>query len=40
MYDKTRKGRIRNENICEKVGVVTNGDKLRENSIRWFLHIQ
>ncbi|CAL5393655.1 unnamed protein product [Camellia sinensis] len=40
MCSKTRKDRVRYEYIREWVGVVPIGDKLRENRLRWFGHIQ
>jgi len=36
----TRKYRVRNEYIREKVGVTPIENKLRENRLRWFGHIQ
>lgn len=40
MCGKTRKDRIRNENIRERVGVAPIEDKMRENRLRWFGHVQ
>ncbi|CAL5326839.1 unnamed protein product [Camellia sinensis] len=40
MCGKTRQDRIRNECIWEWVGVAPIEDKLRENRLRWFGHIQ
>ena len=40
MFGKTRQDRIRNECIREWVGVTPIEDKLRENRLRWFGHIQ
>ena len=40
MCGKTRKDRIRNEYIRETVGVAHIEDKLRENRLRWFSHVQ
>ncbi|CAL5409645.1 unnamed protein product [Camellia sinensis] len=40
MCGKTRHDRIRNECIREWVGVAPIEDKLRENRLRWFGHIQ
>ena len=37
---KTLKDRIRNEHIREMVGVAPIEDKMRENRLRWFGHIQ
>ena len=39
-YGKTLKDRIRNEHIWEMVGVAPIEDKMRENRLRWFGHIQ
>ncbi|CAL5439689.1 unnamed protein product [Camellia sinensis] len=40
MCGKTRQDKIRNECIREWVGVAPIEDKLRENRLRWFGHIQ
>ena len=40
MYGKTKKDRIRNEHIRETVGVTHIEDKLRENRLRWYGHVQ
>ena len=40
MSGKTRRERIRNENICEIVGIARNEDKLKENRLRCFSHTQ
>ncbi|GMP94361.1 hypothetical protein CsSME_00043841 [Camellia sinensis var. sinensis] len=40
MCGKTKQDRIRNECIREWVGVAPIEDKLRENRLRWFGHIQ
>jgi len=40
MCGKTRKDRIRNEIIREKVGATKIEDKMRENRLRWYGHIQ
>src|SRR4029450_2942072 len=40
MCGKTRKDRIRNEHIRERVGVAPIEDKMRENQLRWFGHVQ
>ena len=37
---KTLKDRIQNEHIREMVGVAPIEDKMRENRLRWFGHIQ
>ena len=39
MCDKTRKDKVRNEDINCRVGIVLIEDKLRENCLRWFDHI-
>ena len=38
--DKTLKDRIQNEHIREMVWVAPIEDKIRENRLRWFGHIQ
>ncbi|KAL7238250.1 hypothetical protein ACSBR2_004368 [Camellia fascicularis] len=40
MCGKTRQDKIRTECIWECVGVAPIEDKLRENRLRWFGHIQ
>ena len=40
MCGKTRKDRVRNEDIRKMVGVAPIQDKLRENRLRWFGHVQ
>ena len=40
MSGKTRKDKIRNEFICESLGVAPIGDKMRESRLRWFGHVQ
>ena len=40
MYDKTKKEKVRNEDICCQVGIAPIEDKLRENRLRWFGHIK
>ncbi|XP_075093167.1 uncharacterized protein LOC142177455 [Nicotiana tabacum] len=40
MCGHTRKDKIRNEDIREKVGVAPMEDKMREARLRWFGHIQ
>ena len=40
MYSKTRKDKVRNENICRQVGIAPIEDKLRENRLWWFGHIE
>ncbi|KAF3666290.1 Proteasome subunit beta type-7 [Capsicum annuum] len=39
MCGHTRKDRVRNEIIREKVGVASMGDKMREMRLRWFGHV-
>ena len=40
MCGKTRKDRVRNEDIRKMVGVAPIQDKLREKRLRWFGHVQ
>ena len=40
MCDYTRKDRIRNEVIREKIGVAPIEEKMTENWLRWFGHVQ
>ena len=40
IYGETRKDRVRNEHIRERVGVAPIEDKLRENRLKWFGHVQ
>ena len=40
MCDYTRKDRIRNDIIREKIGVAPIKEKMTENRLRWFGHIQ
>ncbi|XP_070036548.1 uncharacterized protein [Nicotiana tomentosiformis] len=40
MCGHTRKDRIRNEIIRDKVGVAYVEDKLRESRLRWFKHVR
>ena len=37
---KTRKDKVRNEDIRGQVGIAPIEDKLRENRLRWFGHIE
>ena len=37
---KTWRNGVRNKNICEIVGVAPVNNKLRENSLKWFVHSQ
>ena len=36
MCGKTRKDKVRNEDILRQVGIEPIKDKLRENCLRWF----
>ena len=40
MSGKTRKDRIRNEEISTKLGLSAIEDKMRECHLRWFGHVQ
>ncbi|XP_070052340.1 uncharacterized protein [Nicotiana tomentosiformis] len=40
MYGYTRKDRVRNKIIRDKVGVASVEDKLRESSMRWFGYVE
>jgi hypothetical protein len=40
MYGHTRKDRIRNEVICDRVGVAPIDKKLVQHRLRWFGHIR
>lgn len=40
MYGKTRRGRIENDNIKERVGVAPIVDKMVETRLRWFEHVE
>ena len=37
---KTRKDKVRNEDIRRQVGIALIEDKLRENCLWWFCHIR
>ena len=39
MCGKTRKDKVRNEDICCQVGIAFIEDKFRDNRLRWFGHI-
>ena len=39
MYGKTRMDKVRNEDIRSLVGVASIEDKIRENRLRYFGHI-
>ena len=40
MYGHTRKDKIRNKIIRNKVGVVPIEEKMRETRLRWFSHVR
>ena len=40
MCGKTRRDKIRNERIHEMIEVAPIEEKIRENRLRWFCHIQ
>ena len=40
MCDHTRRDRVRNEDIRDKVGVAPIEEKLIQHRLRWFGHIQ
>src|SRR5688572_21388903 len=40
MCGHTRRNKIRNEGIWDKVGVASIEDKMRERRLRWFGHVQ
>uniref|UniRef100_A0A0A9HGK3 Uncharacterized protein n=1 Tax=Arundo donax TaxID=35708 RepID=A0A0A9HGK3_ARUDO len=40
MCDHTRKDRVRNDDIRDKVGVASIEEKLVQHHLRWFRHIQ
>ncbi|XP_070008469.1 uncharacterized protein [Nicotiana sylvestris] len=40
MYEYTRRDKIRNEVIRDKVGVASLEDKMRESRLRWFEHVK
>lgn len=40
MYGHTKRDKIRNENIWDKISVISIVDKMREAKLRWFRHMQ
>ena len=40
MCGKTRKDKVRDEDIHRQIGIAPIEDKLRENRLRWFGHIK
>jgi len=40
MFSKTRRGKIRNDNISERVGVAPIVEKMVETRLRWFGHVE
>ena len=40
IIENTRKDRIRNEEICLNIEMVHIDEKIRENQLRWYGHIQ
>ena len=40
MCGKTRRDKIRNEQICKMIEVAPIEEKMRENRLRWFGYIQ
>jgi len=40
MSGKTRRDRIRNDTIRERVGVAPAVEKMVENKLRWFGHVE
>ena len=40
MCGNTRRDKVRNENIRTKIGVTSIEEKMRENYLRWFSHVQ
>ena len=39
MCGKTRMDKVRNEDICNLIGVAPIEDKMREHRLRWFGHV-
>ena len=40
MCGNTRRDKVRNEDICTKIGVHSIEEKMRENRLRWFSHVR
>jgi len=40
MCGNTRRDNVRNEDIRTKIGVASIEEKMRENRLRWFGHVQ
>ena len=40
MCGNTRRDKVRNEDIRTKIGVASIEEKMRENRLRWFDHVQ
>ena len=40
MCDNTRRDKVRNENICTKIGITSIEEKMRDNRLRWFGHVR
>jgi hypothetical protein len=40
IYGHTRRDRVRNDNICDKLGIEPIEEKLVQHQLRWFEHIQ
>ena len=40
MCGNTRREKVRNKDICTKIGVVSIKKKMKENRLRWFDHMR
>ena len=40
MCGNTRRDKVKNENICTKIGVASIEEKMRENCLRWVDHVR
>jgi len=40
MCGNTRRDKVRNEDIRTKIGVASIKEKMRENRLRWFVHVR